>query len=285
MSNKKSKHDKEPRTAQMVDRLRLLQHQHEFSDSRVARRIGISLSKYKNIIRTPDKGGNLSVDKLIIERLANLYECTTDYILGFSSSPSTDKSHRKITQAINFDIRNKTIDELNNFLYDSDNFSTLQNLHFLIYSLPAPKRNDILKGFNTFMDILRKESFYGRIGSIPNDKLDMIMNINEDDPDYIDAVLALAKANSLYAKGKLSKALPSYVEVIYIALTKNAIMVGPLAETALRKINRIHETLDDFPYDFLESLLANASYIEDNRFFNVCPKVITDIKEYLNIEK
>lgn len=285
MQNDENKNKKEIRTKEVVDRLRLLQGISNLSDSKVAKRVGITLSQYKNIIRSPSKGGNQKIDYIIIERLANLYECTTDYILGFSDKPYTDRLNRKITPAISFEMRNNMLNDLNEYLYDSENFSTLQNLHFLICKLPAPKRIDLLKGFNTFIDTLRKESFYGRIGSIPGDKLDTIMKINNDDPDYIDAVLALANANSLFTKRKLSKALYSYVEVVYIALTKNAIMVGPLAEIALQKIERIQASLDDFPYDFLNSLLLNTALIINNSFFNSPPEVISDIKKFLNIKE
>ena len=285
MQNDENKNKKEIRTKEVVDRLRLLQGISNLSDSKVAKRVGITLSQYKNIIRSPSKGGNQKIDYIIIERLANLYECTTDYILGFSDKPYTDRLNRKITPAISFEMRNNMLNDLNEYLYDSENFSTLQNLHFLICKLPAPKRIDLLKGFNTFIDTLRKESFYCRIGSIPGDKLDTIMKINNDDPDYIDAVLALANANSLFTKRKLSKALYSYVEVVYIALTKNAIMVGPLAEIALQKIERIQASLDDFPYDFLNSLLLNTALIINNSFFNSPPEVISDIKKFLNIKE
>lgn len=285
MQNDENKNKKEIRTKEVVDRLRLLQGISNLSDSKVAKRVGITLSQYKNIIRSPSKGGNQKIDYIIIERLANLYECTTDYILGFSDKPYTDRLNRKITPAISFEMRNNMLNDLNEYLYDSENFSTLQNLHFLICKLPAPKRIDLLKGFNAFIDTLRKESFYGRIGSIPGDKLDTIMKINNDDPDYIDAVLALANANSLFTKRKLSKALYSYVEVVYIALTKNAIMVGPLAEIALQKIERIQASLDDFPYDFLNSLLLNTALIINNSFFNSPPEVISDIKKFLNIKE
>ena len=285
MQNYENKNNKEIRTKEIVDRLRLLQGTSNLSDSKVAKRVGITLSQYKNIIRSPSKGGNQKIDYIIIERLANLYECTTDYILGFSDKPYTDKLNRKITPAISFEIRNSMLDDLNEYLYDSENFSTLQNLHFLICKLPAPKRIDLLKGFNTFIDTLRKESFYGRIGSIPGDKLDTIMKINNDDPDYIDAVLTLANADSLLKKKELSKALHSYVKVVYIALTKNANMVGSLAEIALQKIERIQASSNDFPYDALSSLLYKKEFIINNNFFKCPSEVISDLKKFLNIKE
>jgi transcriptional regulator with XRE-family HTH domain len=83
------------------ERIKKLREQHNLSQIRLARALGITnvqLSRYETGDRNPDPE--------IIKKIADYFNCTTDYLLGLSDNQANNKS-----EEIQFTFKGKPLDD------------------------------------------------------------------------------------------------------------------------------------------------------------------------------
>lgn len=79
------------RTSIIVRNIKELQNINNYTDEQVAEYTGINLTTYKNIVRSIGPGGNKFIKDIYIKKIADLYHCSTDYILGLSNDKTLDR--------------------------------------------------------------------------------------------------------------------------------------------------------------------------------------------------
>ena len=254
------------RTPQIIERLRTLQAKHGYSDSAIANTIDIPLTTYKNIIRAPKD--NTFIKFKYIERLADFYECTTDYLICKSQHPSDDRTGQVIIRPLSFK-KDKMLEELFHHLRNDD--KTLQSLYFIICKLPYTHRNNILTSLNSIASLLKTMSFYDRDDELNSRKFETIVKCLElNDTKYSDAMVKLAEADGYFKENLYSKAIPKYLGVIYSAIdsTRN----WSLANEACIKILSLAKEWSGFPPE-LQPLASALPKLKEKKYQDTPPHI------------
>lgn len=253
------KHEK---TETMIANIKSAQDEAGYTSEKVAELIGIPLTTYKNIIRS--KGGNDFVKDSIINKLADLYNCSTDYILGLSTDRTRDKDNEVIIKPLDFDTKHKLMIELNNYL-DSD-YKTLCALHFLLCQNPSWRRDAYLNALHAFTDVLMESAFLELFQErSKGDYKFLVEDTIKFDDNYYDNLLKLRKANSFLETADFESSLKFYFEIVYNALTKSMIL-EPIANKAIQQILWLNENWDEFPAE-LKIVVDTLPQIQEHHFF------------------
>jgi len=236
---------KHKRTDAMIRNIKKLQIEKEYSDTEIAEQIGITPTTYKNIIRSRDSGGNKNIKDSIVNKLADFYDCSTDYILGLSDDKTLNRYGDPVKRPLDFSDRDKLIHELNNYL--NSDYKTLCALHFLLCQNPSWRRAEYLKGFHAFTDVLIESSFLELFKERSKEDYKFLVedSIKFDD-EYFNHILQLRKANSLLETADFELSLKYYMEIIYDTLTKSMIL-EPIAIKAIQPVLWLKKNWDAFP--------------------------------------
>lgn len=206
-------------TPEMKNQIKELAKQKHYSQGQAARIIGISLSKYKNIVRTI---GNQSIDRETLIAILKPYGITIDYFLGLSENPDEFADGRLLTQVINFKDRKQMIAELSDFLNKTNN-TFLPALHFLLIKMPLSFRNGLMKSIIGIYDLIKNFTFYAREDCLTLDTFEeMQKNFLPDDPFIIKSIVLLSEADKHCSSKRFMQALRIYLDIILHPLESNA---------------------------------------------------------------
>lgn len=290
---------KHKRTVEMTENIKEAQRSKKFSDEEVADHLGIKTSDYKNIIRALPQKGDRFVKDTIINGLADLYDCSTDYILGLSNDMSCDQNGRTITRPFTFNIEKKQ--EL--FKYLNDDFKTLNDLHFLLCQHASEYRKDYTENLHFYTDTIRKSRLLELLKNYSAEDYNLLIeNTLNYGEEYSTCVSDLCQANLLFKNKNYESALKTYLNIIYNTITKSNIL-SPIADKATEKILILSQIWDEFP-ESLNIIIKALPQIKKYRFFikgysnhelldiakdsNSCEvpclseQIINTIKQYIN---
>lgn len=268
------------RTQEITDRLKKLQDEHGYSDAVIARKIGMSLTTYKNYIR--NTGGVKTIRFDIIQRLSQVYDCSTDYIICKSDDPKLSSTGQLIIHPISFDAKDKLISSVVNYL-DQD-MQTLRSLHFLFCKLPTWYSANIISGINSFMNVLKQNSFWEYSDKFTKENFDWILNnLSTYDDLYSTTLMQLDLADTQFRNHCFYKSLQLYAEIIYLTITEST-NLKPLALKAMDKISTLRTEWLKFP-ESLIPVVDDFPQIKENGFINIERSTLESLQTFLNTPK
>ena len=234
------KHEK---TESMIKNIKEAQEKKGYTAEQVANQIGIPLTTYKNIIRS--KGGNDYVKDSIISKLADLYDCSTDYILGLSDDETCDRNNRKVIRPLDFSEQYKLIYELSNYL--NSDFKTLRALHYLLCQTPSWRREEYLKSLQTFTNTLMETSFWENFKERTKADYEFLVeNSIKYGDEYSNHISLLDCADFLLKNANYKRSLKTYLKIIYNTLSEPLIL-EPIANKAISQVLWLNNNWDEFP--------------------------------------
>lgn len=245
---------KHQRTVAMTENIKKAQRSKRYTDEEVANHLGISVSAYKNIIRSlpPEENKKRFIKDSIINDLASLYDCSTDYILGLSNDMAYDKNGRFIIRPFNFN-KDKLLNELCQYLVSEDSnpdHITLNDLHFLLCECGQKDREKYLETLHTYANLLRDSLTLELFKQYSKRDYNLLIKNTKDyGKEYTSYITYLCKANEFFQNGDFKSALKAYLEIIYATITKS-LTLSPIANRAVEKVLLLFQNWVEFPSKF-----------------------------------
>ena len=268
------------RTKEITDRLKKLQDEHGYSNAVIARKIGMNLTTYKNYIR--NTGGVKTISFDIIQRLSQVYDCSTDYIICKSEDPKLSSTGKLIIHPISFADKDKMISSVVDYL--NQDMQTLRSLHFLFCKLPTWYSANIISGINSFMNVLKQNSFWEYSDTFTKENFDWILNnLSNYDNLYSTTLMKLVHADTLFRNQRFYNSLQLYVEIIYLTITKS-INLKPIAIKAMDKISTLRTEWLKFP-ESLIPVVDDFPKIVENGFLKIERSTLEPLQAFLNTQK
>lgn len=225
-------------TEDIRKRIKHMQKEMDLRNKEVASYLDISEDKYKNIIGDKNK----KMESEYLPKLAELFKCTEDYLIGESNSPSYNRQGRKITYPINFDIAQKQVEDVSR--YFKNDYDTLNSIHLILCRIPANIRKDILSTFNTICHNIPTTMLLDRRDELNKENLAYIINnINYNNAEFTKMTLKLTEAHSYLGKRRNRKAFNIYLEIIYHASDHSL----KVATKAVTQIELLEANWSNFP--------------------------------------
>lgn len=231
--------------------LRELQRERKKHDQEVADIANITLTTYKNIKR--QTGGNKSIDKETLKRLAEFYNCTEDYILGKSMDPKLSATGIPHPSPL-YDYRSEERMAVNTFLDQRENWEFLHSLYFVLCQLPNKYNQPIIDNFINTSKLLRESTAYGR-ENVSQTTLRLLARVLDcHDSYYADALIIFNEGEKHLASRRNSAALHKYLNVLY--LSTKAFSLAPLVNEVSNRIISLSQNWSKFPTE-LTPLVKN----------------------------
>ena len=225
-------------TEDMTARIKHMQKEMDLRNKEVASHLGISIDKYKNIIGNK----NDKMESKYLPKLAELFKCTEDYLIGASNSPSYNRQGRKITHPVNFDIAKKQAADVSRY-FETD-YDTLNSIHLILCRIPTNIRKEILSTFNTICHYIPTTMLLDRRDELNKENLAYIINnIKYNNAELTKMTLKLTEAHSYLGKRRNRKAFNIYLEIIYHASDDSL----KVATKAVTQIELLEENWSNFP--------------------------------------
>lgn len=254
------------------ERLKKLKIENKQKVNDIAYRTGLSTSKIKNILL---KDGTQSIDEDTLRRLSEVFNCTSDYILGLSPNPQKDKDNRTINHPVRFQDRDYKLEKVSDYL--QSNFTTLDNLYFLFFTLPTTYSSNIINGLNNIIDATKNNSLWALQKTIGDkDYRVLTQNLNYLNPNYCHYMAELARCGKDISDGKYKKAILSLLEIIDYATTKD-MMCKPLAKEAHKRLLSIPKETASFD-NFIDSIEEYLIIFENHNYLNISKECYDEFK-------
>ena len=179
----------------MAERIIKLQKEKKLTNRAVVKGTDVSYDVLRNI----KTGKNKTIPYKYLKDLARKFECTVDYLINKSDSPSLTYEGKEISHPISFDERDKKLEEINKYLYKDP--QTLESLHLLLFRLPDPIRNNMLSAFHAVCENTRIMTLADRKDELTASKFNLINNVLlSDNTELTIMTIKLAEADTHLSK-------------------------------------------------------------------------------------
>lgn len=243
-------------TSQIRNRLKELQKENNYTLEDIYFKTKIHPNTYKNWFRAEGTAGSVKTFKdKHIHKLAELYDCTTDYLICRSNNKTTNRFGNSLLHPVEFQTGNK-LSELVKYLQNNEEIIIL--LHNLLVSAPEEVRKitiNQLKTWNTEFKLYNL--LYGNDTPIKDPFELLTVAMNPYSANITDAILSLASANFNFGKERYADALPKYLKIIYNT-TKNTEFI---TKEALEKILQLESIWEEYPSALKEIFSKNYKKI------------------------
>lgn len=246
-----------PLTDEMKQRLRDLHKQYHKSSGAIASALRISKDSYKNLT-SPSRGIKF-IKRELLYRLADIYECSVDYLLCKSDDPKLNHEGKEVTRPLIWPL-DRMIESVSSYLYNDPD--TLESVYTLTCLLDEDGRKKVLTAMNFVVETLKAGLLLDRKDKMDYELREYLSNaFHYNDIDYTCALNCLVEGDEFVEKGTkfYQFALDRYLRVIYIEITlspygkSNGLkflrpkQIKPLAEEARKKICSLRKAWGSFP--------------------------------------
>lgn len=264
-------------TPEIRKRIKELQKKKNYTDRIMASELNISISRYKNITRTT--GGNTYLNKDLLARLSQFFDCTSDYIICQSNNPSLTRNNKEVVHPISFSEKEDMLAYISDYLYQPEHTETLRSLYLILAKLPIEDRKSMINAINSIAKLAKPYTVISCNDSSESKDMKKLFKdcIEQDNSDFTSFTIKLAEANNHFIKHRFAKALYRYIDIIFHGpyVSRDAV------KTAISRVNCLSKDWKCFPrelFPIIDDLIKASN--SNTPFYS--PKVNEIMEKYLN---
>lgn len=199
--------------SELKERIKRFTKEKGYSESQIANRLGITKSKYKNIVR--ETKGNKTIDSDTLQNMARCYECSYDYLLGESDERMKDRKGNPVKFPVDFFKREAILDDLRGFINKGANYDFLWALHYILFIMDPDFQKNFKESIIELHKVMQKYSFLNRRDTLTEDTYNKIIDILKlNDEIATKGLVKLVKADALLSVEYYYDAFKLYAELI-----------------------------------------------------------------------
>lgn len=261
-----------PFTDKIKNRIKTLQKENGYTDADVASILNLTLHKYKNLAN----GKHKNIQLPLAEKIATIYDCTCDYLIGESDERNTDRYGVIRSRPVSFKEVNQKLAEVTEFLHKD--YTTLKNIHLFLIQMPPDARDNMLAALNSLSQLVRITALTDRKDSLSEEKLSYIVDNLQSDSEQLTIMnVKLSEADRHLSIKRRKAALLKYLEIILYASIQSA----PAAKKAVLTITTMQKEWGNFPAK-LNPLIQMLPQMQKINFSNYPSKAENIILSYFS---